>query len=640
MISKTEISAFHTYNTVIVGSGAAGFNAAVNLIRLGQQDIAMVTENLTGGTSRNTGSDKQTYYKLTMSGKTPDSVVEMAQTLADGECMDGDIALAEAALSGRCFFHLTEIGVPFPCNPYGEFIGYKTDHDPRERATSAGPLTSKIMTECLQKEAEDMGLKIYNHHQVIRILHARGILGLLCLVEGEYVIFNCRNIVYATGGPAMIYQRTVYPEVQFGASGLAFEIGAQGRNLTEWQYGISSIRPRWNVSGSFMQVLPRFISANTGCEDEKEFLLPYFKDKSEMLSMVFLKGYQWPFDIRKCSDGSSLIDLLVYEETVRKGRRVFLDFTQNPLDEPIDYTSLSSEAHNYMKRAGIEFGIPVERLCHINRPAYEFYLNQNIDLARQKLEIDVCAQHNNGGIAVNRWWQSNIDGFFVVGEAAGCHGVYRPGGSALNSTQVGSLRAAQYIAQYRAGQPCSQKEFCEAAWNDVQDRIMLGLEAMTGESTLDELWDASRQRMDTVAGIVRNRELMAEMLFCTEKTLSQFKSKVKIREKNELPKFYRFYDLVLTQFVYLHAMIDYIEHGGKSRGSALYYDKDGQLPCEGLSRDFCFKTDNQLLSRHTQELVCKDGGCMINWRKVRDIPQNNDAFETTWRTYMENRNVY
>jgi succinate dehydrogenase/fumarate reductase flavoprotein subunit len=56
----------YNYNTIIVGSGAAGLNAADTLYSLGQKDIAIVTEGINMGTSRNTGSDKQTYYKLTL----------------------------------------------------------------------------------------------------------------------------------------------------------------------------------------------------------------------------------------------------------------------------------------------------------------------------------------------------------------------------------------------------------------------------------------------------------------------------------------------------------------------------------------------------------------------------------------------
>lgn len=46
---------------------------------------------------------------------------------------------------------LVNLGVPFPCNEYGEFVGYQTDHDHSGRATSAGPYTSKYMTEALER---------------------------------------------------------------------------------------------------------------------------------------------------------------------------------------------------------------------------------------------------------------------------------------------------------------------------------------------------------------------------------------------------------------------------------------------------------------------------------------------------------
>ena len=62
--------ALYALDTVVVGSGCAGFNAADTLFDLGRRDIALLTEGVNMGTSRNTGSDKQTYYKLTLSGAT------------------------------------------------------------------------------------------------------------------------------------------------------------------------------------------------------------------------------------------------------------------------------------------------------------------------------------------------------------------------------------------------------------------------------------------------------------------------------------------------------------------------------------------------------------------------------------------
>ena len=89
-------------NTVIVGTGAAGFNAALRLRDYGQDDIAIVTEGVEMGTSRNTGSDKQTYYKMNLCGDFADSPRAMAEDLFRGKAVDGDIAYAEAALSVPC----------------------------------------------------------------------------------------------------------------------------------------------------------------------------------------------------------------------------------------------------------------------------------------------------------------------------------------------------------------------------------------------------------------------------------------------------------------------------------------------------------------------------------------------------------
>ena len=224
------------YQNLIVGSGAAGFAAAERLHRLGMRDLALVTEGRMMGTSRNTGSDKQTYYKLTLSGDAPDSVTEMAETLFAGKSVDGDLALAEAAGSVPAFLHLAELGVPFPTNSYGEYVGYKTDHDPRSRATSAGPLTSKLMTEALDATVQEAGITVLDGFQMIRILAGPdGVRGILCLelASGEPVLIRCATLVLATGGPACLYQDSVYPASQHGCTGIAFQAGIAGRNLTE-----------------------------------------------------------------------------------------------------------------------------------------------------------------------------------------------------------------------------------------------------------------------------------------------------------------------------------------------------------------------------------------------------------------------
>ena len=70
----------------------------------------------------------------------------------------------------QAFYHLVDIGVPFPFNKSGEYVGYKTDHDPLKRGISAGPLTSKYMTECLERQAEERGIPFFDGYQAVRLL--------------------------------------------------------------------------------------------------------------------------------------------------------------------------------------------------------------------------------------------------------------------------------------------------------------------------------------------------------------------------------------------------------------------------------------------------------------------------------------
>lgn len=630
-------------NTAVVGSGAAGFNAADRLWQLGQRDIVLVTENRAGGTSRNTGSDKQTYYKLTLSGGDPDSVREMADTLFAGRCVDGDIALCEAALSTQCFLKLVELGVPFPRNRYGEYIGYKTDHDPRRRATSVGPYTSKQMTECLEAAVQAKGVPMLDKTQVIKILTDGGtVCGLLCLntvaqdAADRFTLIRCKNVIWATGGPAGMYADSVYPFSQYGATGLALEAGARGKNLTEWQYGLASVAPRWNVSGTYMQVLPRVFSTAADGSDEREFLMNFFTDAHDMLSKLFLKGYQWPFDVRKVADGSSIIDILVYLETC-KGRKVYLDYRTNPAGGEFSYDALLPEAREYLERAGACFGTPIERLAHMNQPAIDFYRDKGVDLYTQPLEIALCAQHNNGGIGIDCWWQTDVKGLFAVGEAVASHGVYRPGGTALNAGQVGSTRAAQYIAARCQGNAPACFDTEAAAALAEMGALADACRADTGN--VRALWQHAAEEMSRCGAAIRDPAQIRAYGKQAEAQLAGFAKTVKAGSRTELAMVYRLRDMLLSQHAYLTAMADYTAHGGQSRGSALYTDLTGGVkPFAQLPDTFTFALD-ETEAPLIQELWFEDGTCKTDWRAPRPIPEDDDFFENVWRSYRETGNI-
>jgi len=603
----------NTFHTLVIGSGCAGFNAADWLYDLGVKDIALIAEGINMGTSRNTGSDKQTYYKLAIAGPGADSVYEMAKTLFSGGSVHGDTALVEATSSATAFMKLVHLGVPFPTNRFGGYVGYQTDHDEakRQRATSCGPLTSKHMTEALEKSVNAKGIPILDNSQVVKLLVENNeIKGLVILGKEGYSTLYCKNIVLATGGPAGIYLNSVFPTSQTGGTGLAIAAGAASCNLQEWQYGLASIDFRWNVSGTYQQVLPKYISVDDA-GNEYEFLLDYYETPNQALDMVFLKGYQWPFDASKIN-GSSRVDQLVATE-IEKGRKVYMDFRSNPTG--LDYSKLAPETYDYLKNSNALFGTPIERLAKMNTKAIELYKNNGIDIYTEPLRIAVCAQHMNGGIAVDANWESTVKGLYVAGEAAGSFGVYRPGGSALNAAQVGSMRAAHHIARKSKPlieQACA-KDFTIPVEPVEQDGITkIYFEAKPECGYTHEKLEI-QTRMSNYAAYTRDtvqmKKLYAELLECRDKFWSQ-----KL-DATKLAAMYKDYDLLLTQIAVLSAMILGATEMG-SRGSAIV---DGK-PLSANIKSF-------------DDRVVTTTGEGSKFEPIRPMPESDDWFENVWNEY-------
>ncbi len=632
-------------HTLVIGSGAAGLCAAVRLHALGVTDVLICTEGLRMGTSINTGSDKQTYYKLGMYGAEPDSPALMAHDLFAGGAVHGDLALVEAAVSQQAFAHLASLGVPFPHDEFGQFIGYKTDHDPKRRATSCGPYTSRDMCLRLIDAVQSRGIPVLEDRVVFSLLTAQEGSEKRCIgaalvnrksenISGCIEFIRAENVVFAAGGPGGLYARSVYPAVHTGGIGVALEAGAAARSLPESQFGLASLKFRWNVSGSYMQVLPRFISTDAGGGDEREFLREYFDDVRALEDAVFLKGYQWPFAAVHVP-GSSLVDLMVYVETELRGRRVWLDYRTDPAD--LDFAALSRETREYLTKSGCTGRSPLERLMQMNAPAADLYRAHGIGLATEPLEIAVCAQHNNGGLAANLWGEAeNSRHLFPVGEVNGSHGVIRPGGSALNAGQVGAFRAAENIAaQYAAPDGSFDAPF-NAAAEKLEEEI---LDKM-GKGTFFD-WKEQRAIMQACmsrsGAFLREKDALKTALQETRDQLANLQNDgLASTSAAELSERLRTRSLVFSAAVYLAAMLEQVEAGVGSRGGSVVLTPDGRpvhgkLPFRIADEDKSFRASVQMVA------AAPDGSTEIRRIPCRPVPETDGWFETVWKACREKK---
>ncbi len=580
------------YKCLIIGSGAAAYSAADWLYREGIEDIAIITENRLSGTSRNTGSDKQTYYKLSMDGITPDSPYKMASDMFSGGSCDGEKMYIEAANSRKCFLRLCDYNVGFPTDRYGCYPGYKTDHDNTLRATSVGPLTSKIMTEKLEMVVtENNQTPLLDNFLVTKILTADGIsygVKVLNLKNDKEENIYAENVICATGAPACIYEDSVYPLSQHGMTGVLIQTGVRMCNFTQWQYGMASVDFRWNVSGSFMQVVPRFVSVDSN-GNEYEFLCNYFDDIHNAYSCVFLKGYQWPFSADRAEE-SSKIDLAVHNEMLN-GRKVYLDYTRNP--HGFSFDKLCDEARDYIVSADCYAETPIERLTKLNSKAIDVYLRQGIDLRKDMLRIAICAQHNNGGVFTDCNFETDIKGLYVIGEAAGTFGLSRPGGSALNDTQVGGLMAAKHIKS-KISTVSAQKKHPDF---EIKDRNFIKC------SDID--YSQFKTKMSQVSSFKRDYEGCVSLLGEIKAVLDSYPQKHK-----SLAAYYLDRDMLISMKALLEAIISENPLTG-SRGGAIF-KKDGATVKENTYyRDYLTLT--------------KDG--QVEFLKVSPVPCEQKSFE-------------
>ena len=639
--------------SLVLGSGAAGMRATVELKRRGV-DVLVASTGLFAGTSACSGSDKQTLYTASTDYK-GDNFVKYAQSLCGGGAMDFSTAYVEAVGSIDAMGGLQYMGLPLPHDDQGAILRYQTDHDEAGRATSCGPRTSKLMVKVLFEEALTLGVRILPSCSGIQIVKEtidgeERVYGVIALHREEkrnaygLVFIRCENLIIATGGPGELYRDSVYPHHCHGGLGLALEAGVKLCNITESQFGIGTPRTTfpWNLSGTYVQVMPRIYSVDVD-GNEIHFLKRFYRTTREMVSNTFRKGYQWPFHSTRMLDyGSSLLDLAVFLEQ-QAGRKVYLDFLNNPepVNEGDDFSldNLDPDVRGYLEKNEALQDLPIDRLRRMNPLAIELYRMHGSDLAAEPLEFAMNNQHMNGGILIDDWGRTNLPGCYAIGEAAGSHGVTRPGGAALNSGQVFGKRVALAI-----------KRSCNDKVDTVVDTAVVSAAIEGALKDADQFLNGNGRKPKEI-----KREIQARMsdnagIICTaDEVRAGLESATALRHEVEanglqvssasmVGQAFRWRHMVWVSEAVLTALDHYISAGGGSRGARAICSEAGtrcpDAKVEDLSR-FNF-IEEQAKDREEKLVVSRvGGGVEISSLPVDLTPEvQREFFEKGWGSYL------
>ena len=643
----------HQYGAVVIGSGAAGLRAAVEMKRRGV-DVAIISQSAWGGTSACSGSDKQTLHTANTKDQ-GDDFRAMAESIRAGGAMDEDTAYIEAVGSIRAMASLQYLGLPLPQDALGGTLRYQTDHDEVGRATSCGPRTSRLMVKVLAEEAIRLNIPFFNHTTAVKVLvdgsdTGAAIKGVLTIRPKSasddnphgLTLFQCNALVFAAGGPGELYRDSVFPNGCFGTLGLALEAGLELVNITESQFGIGTRREGfpWNLSGTYVQVIPHIYSVDSD-GNEHHFLADYYRTTQELASNIFRKGYQWPFHASRMLDfQSSLVDLAIFREN-QKGRRVFMDFNRDPLPAgdglPFSLERLDEDVATYLKTAGASHDTPIDRLRHMNPLAIELYKRYKVDITAEPLEFAVNNQHMNGGIAIDVWGRTNIAGIYAVGEAAGSHGVTRPGGSALNAGQVFGTRVAEHLAA--SGRAHDKPGAADTA--QVSSAIDDLFSVLTPQSDLSvrAIRGDVQARMSDHAGILCNpTDVAAARLEAKDLNDRIRKDGIDVSRPNQTGRAIQWQQMALASEAVLTALDHYISQGGGSRGARAICGPDGTclpMSISGPLADARFRAERDIDKE--EQLVVRLSGTSfdISSRPNRPFdPSAKTFFERDWPAWL------
>jgi succinate dehydrogenase/fumarate reductase flavoprotein subunit len=272
----------------------------------------------------------------------------------------------------------------------------------------------------------------------------------------------------------------------------------------------------------------------------------------------------------------------------------------------------------------------------MNQPSIDLYRQMGVDLSREPLAIGVCAQHCNGGFAVDDWLESNIKRLFIIGELAGTHGVKRPGGSALNAGQVGGLRAAQRIANVYNSPGMKHDTYSVLALPVVR-RVVSEIEKIkSGSGGRRHLREKEKiqKRMSEYAGMVRSRQGLERALVEAEEQWEAMKGKCLKGGKKYLAAF-EVRELALAGRAFLEATLTAIKKGSGSRGSHLVLNSKGKLPHPDLGREWRYLSENKKMREAILgiEYDIKNDSFRCRSRKPRRGKTTEAWFENTWAEY-------
>jgi succinate dehydrogenase / fumarate reductase, flavoprotein subunit len=454
---------------LIIGAGAAGLRAAIELVRRGVDCLVVGkrrhgdahTRMAAGGINAALGSlDPKDRWDI-----------HAADTIREGGflCQPRAVELL-ARESPTRVEELAAWGCPFDRTEEGRINQRYFGAQSFRRTCFVGDVTGQAILDTLVEKAREVGVPYRENVFITRLATRDGaVVGAtgLDLDAGEPLYIRAAVTILAAGGCTSLYVRGSSRENENtgDAMGLAFHAGATLRDMEMIQFHPTGMVAPVDMRGRLVTEAVRGEGGRLFNARGERFMDRYAPDQMELAAR-------------------DVVARANYEE-IRAGRGtpaggVLLDISHEPADRIR------------------------ERLPRL----YHQFLDQGVDITRQPMEVAPTAHYPMGGIHVNPdTGATTVPGLFAVGEAAsGVHGANRLGGNSLAETLVFGQRTGAFICarlgRATGGEPPPRED--DVARDHAAH--LRGLLEGRGDTDAARSMQRVRQLMWSHAGIIRNAE--------------------------------------------------------------------------------------------------------------------------------------
>ncbi|KAA0258550.1 L-aspartate oxidase [Deferribacter autotrophicus] len=385
------------YDFLVIGSGAAGLRAAVELAFHGS--VAIITKSAVGEGS---SEHAQGGVAVVLSDE-DDIVLHYEDTIkaGDGLC-DKDAVMTLVDEGPKYIKELIKWGAQF--DMHGDHLDFTREaaHSVNRIIHAHGDATGREIVRALKSYAEKLEKITYlQNYFALDLLMANGeVFGIKAIDEEKKEIVNIfsKGVILATGGAGRLFKRTTNPEVATGDGlSIAFRAGAVLKDLEFYQFHPTALH------------LP----------DTPAFLLSESM-RGEGGVLRNIKKERFCFNYHEKGE-------LAPRDVV--SRAIF--FEMEKTDAEYVYLDMTHLEKEFVKN----------RFPKIYSTLKEF----GLDITKDLIPVSPAAHYYMGGIETDVWGRTKVSGLYACGECActGVHGANRLASNSLLESVVFGGRAAK-----------------------------------------------------------------------------------------------------------------------------------------------------------------------------------------------------